>query len=871
MAKTYVFNFDQGGIGDITLLGDKGANLAQINQLGLNIPFGFTITTDGCKYFLEKGSIPNDLLEQIMRGLKSIEKVSSMRFGDTSTPLLLSIRTGSNPTIKGLSKTIINLGMNDTITSHLIRQSKNPVFAWECYSRFVKDYCTIVAGIDTQIIKDTEAEIRATARGLPEPEVLQKLVSQYKKIYKKETKKAFPQDVMDQLLEAIAVCLKSCTSAVAQNYLRAHNLPLDLGCAVSVQAMAFGNYDMSSGVGVVHTRNPASGEKAISGEMLRRAQEKSGLTSTYTYDMSELKIENPALYTEIEKACKEIEAFYQDVKSIEFCVQSGKLYIMQVEETSRSPFASVKIALDLANERVLTKNQALLKVDATGMSTLMQPVVEPVRAEGSKILAEGVCGYPGSATGVIALSTEAALMYAGKGESVIFIKDRFSVHDTDGIAVSSGIIALQNGYNSFASIIARSKSLPCIIGCKRLTININARTLKMGGLNYKEGDKITFDADNAKVYGESLPLVEPELTGDFGTLMDWAKEKQNISLYTDADTPQKIKRGQELGASGVGLLRTENMFFHPQKLTHLRQFFIAPTQKLRDDALKAIYKYQLADFIQVFKQNGDDEINIRLMDITISDVLPNTVAELQALAKQFGVKYEDLKIPYYELKQINPTLGIRGCRMLIMHPEFVELQVNAIFNAAFESKRRTNKMPKINIIIPMVTILPEYELLEKQVRTIADAVLAANKRIKCNYTVGCMIETPRACLIADELAKIADFVTIGTNDLTQLTFGFSRDDCMKFLQDYYDDYLIYKDPFVMLDKHGVFELIRIAVEKIRKVNKEIPIWILGDIVSDPESVKLALELNINKISCVPNKIPGTALAIAQSNIENSTK
>ncbi len=867
MAKNYVFGFDQGGIGDSVLLGDKGANLAQIYNLGLNIPFGFTITTDGCKYFLKKGTLPTDLFEQILRGVKLIEKKTNMRLGDTSTPLLLSVRTGAYPITRGLASTIINLGMNDSIASNLTRRSGNPVFAWECYSRFIRDYSIVVAGIKPDLLKEIEADIRSTSRGIPEPEILQKVVTQYKKLFKKETKKAFPQDSTEQLIEAIKVCLRSCTSPVAQNYLRAQNLPLDAGCAVSVQAMAFGNYDMQSGVGVVHTRNPISGEKKISGEMLRRAQEKSSLQSSYTYDMAELKQENPALYTEIEKACAKIESFYQDVKSIEFCVQSGTLYIMQVENTIRSPYASVKIALDLARERVLTKNQALQKVDASGLGTLMQPIIEPNRAEASRVLAEGVCGYPGSASGVIALSVESALTYAGKGESVIFIKDNFNIHDTDGIAVSSGIISLQGGYNSFASVFARNKALPCIIGCRRLSVNMNSRLLKIGGLNYKEGDKISFDASNAKVYGEMLPLIEPDLSGDLGTLIEWSKVKQNIAVYADADTVSKIKRGQELGAEGVGLVRTENMFFHPQKLTQLRQFFIAPNEKLRTDALKAIYKYQLADFIQLFKQNGDDEINIRLMDITISDVLPSTVGELQSLAKQFGVKYEELKIPYYELKQTNPTLGIRGCRMLIMHPEFVELQVKAIFNAAFESKRRTNKMPKINIIVPMVTLLPEYEILEAQVRKIADAVLNENKRIKCEYHVGCMIETPRACLIADKLAEIADFVTIGTNDLTQLTFGFSRDDCMKFLQDYYDDYLIYKDPFVMLDKNGVFELIKIAVNKIRSNKKDIPIWLMGDIVSDPESIALALQLNIDKLSCVPNKIPGTILAIAQANLK----
>ncbi len=868
MAKNYVFGFDKGGVGDTMLLGDKGANLAQIYQMGLNIPFGFTITTDGCQYYLRNGAIKNDLLEQIMYGIKAIEKNTEMIFGDPTTPLLLSVRTGSSPVTKGLAPTVINLGMNDAITSHLIRQHDNPVFAWECYSRFMRDYCGVVGKIDAETLRSVESEIRSSARGIPEPEILQKTVAQYKKLYKKHTKKAFPQDVTEQLFECVKAGFESWLSPVTQNFLRAHNLPLNTGCAVSVQAMAFGNYDMASGVGVVNTRNLVTGEKEITGEILRRAQEKSSLQKNYTYDMAELKSANPSLYLELEQACDKIEKFYQDVKSVEFCVQAGTLYIMQVEDATRSPYASAKIAYDLCREKLITKDEAICKVDANGMSTLMQSAIDPMRATASCVLAEGICGYPGSCSGVVALSVESALHYSGKGESVIFVKENFSVHDTDGIAVASGIIALQGGYNSFASIIAKSKALPCIIGCKRISINLNAKTLKIGGLNYKEGDKITIDADKSKVYGEALPLVEPNLDGDFGTLIDWAKSKQNIMIYADADVPARIKRAQELGAQGVGLVRTENMFFHPQKLNSLRQFFIAPNEKCRADALKSIYKYQFADFIKLLTQNGDNEINIRLLDITISDVLPNTVGELQSLAKTMGVSYDELKAPYYELKQTNPTLGIRGCRMLIMHPEFIDLQVSAIFNAVFETKRRTNKMPKVNIIIPMVSLLPEYEILEKAVRKSAQAVLDTNKRIKCEYKVGCMIETPRACLIADELSKIADFVTFGTNDLTQLTYGFGRDDCMKFLQDYYDDYIIYKDPFVMLDRNGVYELIRIAVDKIRMVKPDMPIWLLGDIVSDPESIALALNLNIKRISCIPNKIPGTILAIAQANIKN---
>jgi len=868
MAKNYVFGFDKGSVGDVALLGDKGANLAQIHQMGLNIPFGFTITTDGCKYYLNKGELLNDLLEQIMRGVRAIERDSGLIWGDNVNPLILSVRTGAYPIVKGLAPTILNVGMNDTITSHLVKNSETPVFAWECYARFMRDYCLVVGGIDADSLHQLESEIRSNSRGIPEPEILQKLVSQYKKLFKKTTHEAFPQDVTTQLLNCIKASLVSIRSSVAQNYLRAHNIPTDSGCAVSVQAMAFGNYDMSSGVGVVHTRNLSTGEKEITGELLRRAQEKSALQKNYTYDMAELKEANPSLYAELEKACAQIERFYQDVKSIEFCVQQGTLYIMQVYNAPRSPYASVRFAIDLCRERIINREEAITKVDANGISTLMQPTIDPVRASASRVLAEGVSGYPGSASGVLALSTESALQFAGKGENVIFIKDSFSPHDTDGIAVSAGIVALQGGHNSFASLFSKSKALPCIVGCnKRITIGSNLKSIKLGGLNYKEGDRITIDCEKAKVYGEALPLIEPHLDNDVGTLISWTKASRSIQIYADADTPSQINRAKELEAKGIGLVRTENMFFSPQKLTALRHYLLASDEKSRADILKTIYKYQFADFIKLFTANGEDEINIRLLDITISDVLPHTVGELQNLAKSMKTDYDELKAKYYELKQVNPTLGIRGCRMLIMHPAIIDLQVSAIFNAVFETKRRTGKMPKVNIIVPMVSLLPEYEIVEKTVRASAQKVFDNNKRIKCTYSVGCMIETPRACLIADKLAQIADFISFGTNDLTQLTFGFSRDDSMKFLQDYYDDHLIYRDPFVMLDNNGVFELINLATQKIRSVKKDMPIWLLGDIVSDPQSIALALNLNIDRVSCVPNKIPGTAIAIAQGNIK----
>ena len=868
MSKKYVFNFDEGGISDYALLGLKGANLAQINRLNLPIPFGFTISTDGCKYYLRNHCIlPTDFIEQILRGLKAIENESGLVYGDSGNPLLLSIRTGASVPCKGLARTLINVGMNDAITSGLVRiNHKNPTFAWECYSRFIRDYGVIVTKLDEKLFKDAEFSIRKENSGLPEPDILQKIISQYKKIYRKGAKRAFPQDVAEQLFESIRACLESWNSNMAQDYRRSNNIDDSLGCAVSVQQMAFGNYDINSGVGVAYTRNPITGEKAVTGEMLRKAQEKSKLSSTYTYDMEELKKANPALYMKLENACAQIENFYQDMQALEFCVQSGNLYIMQVESATRSPSASVKIAVDLAKERVLTKQQALLKVDAEGVKALMQPEFDKSREVASRVLAEGVCAYPGCASGVIALSSTMALQYASLGEKVILVQETLNPKDAEGIAVASGIITLKGGYNSYASVVARNKCIPCIIECKRLTFNEVTHAVKLGGLNYKEGDKISIDALKAKVYGEALPLKEPTIDGDLELVLEWAKAKQPITIYTDADTPQKVARGIELGATGIGLVRTENMFYEADRLLALRKFFLAPDEKTKSSALKSIFKYQIADFTQLFEQSRDRDINIRLIDATLNELLPATQNDLRGLAREMGAKYEDIKTIYNDLKQTNPILGIRGCRMLVMHPELAKTQVTAIFNALLDVRRRLKVTPKLKITVPMVSILPEFEILERLIRETAQTALSRTK-FEVEYEIGCMLETPRSCMIADKIAEKADFVCFGTNDLTQLTFGFSSDDCMKFLNEYYDDNLIYADPFKTLDKKGVHELISLALDKIRSVKAKMPVFMLGDIVADTDSLKQALDLKINKISCVPNKIPSAIIAQAQAVIK----
>ncbi len=870
MAKKYIFNFNEGCIADFMLLGEKGANLAQIHQLGLPIPFGFTISTDGCKQFLKNNEISNDMFEQIMKGLKAIEKETEKVYGDSEAPLLLSIRTGSTQKCAGLAKTIINVGINDEIASKMSKANKNLNFAWECYSRFIKDYAVMVKKLDNQIFKDIEYELRATNKGYPEPEILQKLISNYKKIYKKLTKESFPQDVMEQLVNCLKACLSSWQSNRAKDFRRSNNISDDLGCAVSVQAMAFGNKDMASGVGVAHTRNHINGDKNIAGELLRNAQEKSSLNSTFTYTLDELKEVNPAIHAELSKAARIIEEYYQDVKAIEFCIESSKLYIMQIEQAFPTPQANIKIAVDMERERVINKSEALLNVAPSGLKTLMQPSIQDLKTNASRVLAEGECGYPGCASGVIALSASMALTYASEGKSVIFIQDEFSPKDIEGIAISAGLITLKKGLTTYAGTIAKNKTIPCITNCKRLTYNETNHTIKLGGLNYKEGDKITINASKGYVYGEALALTPSKIENELGTVISWAKHYQKLGVYADCDTPEQVERALELGAVGVGLVRTENMFYQVDRLNALRKYLLSPNKEVKHEVLKQISKYHSSDLIQLFAKIGDRPVTVRLFDATLNEFLPHTQNELRAIARDLKLEYSEIKPILNEINQTNPLLGVRGCRMLIKNMDFAEMQIKTILIALQEVKRHYGFTPQVKLLVPMVSVLTEFEILQRLIRAVEQKAQQYNKN-KITFEIGCMIETPRACFIAHKLAEHADFVCFGTNDLTQLTFGFSRDDCMKFLNDYYADNLIYNDPFTSLDPYGVFELINNATQQIRKVKPDMPIWLLGDIDSDTKTLEQALQLNIDYISCAPNNIPAAILAQAQAIIGQKSK
>lgn len=863
MSKKYVFDFTEGGNGDVALLGIKGGNLASMTQMGLPVPVGFNITTECCRKFLnDNNTLSHEMTDQILRAISRIEKEIDLKFGDEDNPLLFSVRTGASVAMKGLTATVLNIGLNDEIVSKIVRSTKNPVFAWELYCRFIRDYVTCI-GLDVSLFREVENKIRIDEAGTPEPELLQKIISQFKRLYKKLTKEAFPQDVRIQLMTVISHALMSWNSETAKIYRRVNNIDDNLGCAVSVQAMVYGNYDMESGVGVANTRNTITGQNEVTGEYVRRSQDKNMLKSKVTYDMAELKKENKSVYLVIENACKKLERYFQDVMTIEFCVQSSKVFIMQVEKAKRTPQASVKTAVEMTGNRIFGKKQALLHIEPSGVRTLLQPAFDSDRTSYSRVLGEGLCAYPGCACGVIALSSAMALQYASEGKSVILVRESTSAQDAEGFEVASGIITTTGGSQCHASIVARAKALPCITSCKRLSINENTHAVKLGGMNYREGDFISMDAEKGVVYGEVLPLKEMDLTGDLETIIEWAKPFVSIPIYADASTPEKVKRALDLGADGIGLVRTENMFYKSDRLPLMRKFLLAADAKMQESALKSMQRAQTADFIDLFEVVGSKEINVRLMDPPLHKFLPNSQNTLRAMAREMGLSYDEIRENADALMQENPMMGIRGCRLLIMFPELIEMQVTAVINALIEVRKKTRKTPKISFIIPLVTMVPEFEAVERGIRR---AVELQKDKIKFDfdYKIGCMLETPRSCLIADKIAQVADFVCFGCNDLTQLSFGFSRDDCTKFLRDYYADNLMYSDPFFNLDKNGVFELMEIAVNKIREVNPKMQIWMFGEHSSDPSSIKLAMQLKIDRVSCVPAKVPSVVLAQAQA-------
>ncbi len=866
MANKFVFNFLDDNC-DIVSVGIKGMNLHRMATLGLAVPPGFTITAEASQRFFSSGKLSEAVLSEIWRGVKDIENQFENGFGDFERPLLLSVRTGASENVRGLNKAVLNVGINDEITSNILKNSKNKTFAWDVYRKFILDYSVWVKKLDLAAMLEIEKATKEKYASFSDEEKLQHIIEELKLYYKKQTKELFPQDIKVQLISTIEACMQSWNSEIAKNYRVMHNIADELGCAITVQAMVFGNYNTSSGIGIAHSRSLSTGEDEIEGVYLRKEQNTDVLANKQTYTIQEMKEVMKPTYNLLENILKTLERENKDVMSINFCVQDEKLWMLSMWEAEQTPEARVRSVTEMAINQIITKKQAISLVDSNSLQYILQPSIRPEEESSIKEMGKGRCAFPGCATGRLALSTEKAIEYSYKDDPVILVIRDVSALDSEALATISGLVTLRGAQISYAGMYAKSKGLPCVVNTKGVSINKADRVLRCGGLTVAEGEYVSMNATTGKLYFGKLNLDTPQVQNSVGTLVSWALAENKIPIYADVDTYPQEMRAFEMQARGVGLVRTENMFFVNNRLKLLQQFLLSSSAETRERALDKLSDELVKDFVKIIAGSGGRLVNIRLIDTLLHKMLPNDKAELNALAASLGISSDELNSEYTNFIQSNPQMGMRGCRLLILYPELIDMQVGAICDAMALVMKKTKQMPRANIIVPFVSMLAELEYVTKEVRS---TIRFNEDKYEMDFgiKVGCMLETPRSCLCADMMAEHCEFLCIGTNDLTELTFGISRDDCAKFLNQYYADSLMYSNPFVAMDINGVAELVEVAVSRARLRKTNIPIWLFGDQNANPVAIELALKSGINFLSCAPIKIPSVIIAQAQAKIKN---
>ena len=859
------------------LLGGKGANLAEMANLGISVPPGFTITTEVCTYYIEKGKYPESLEEEIKENLKRLEEETGKKFGDADNPLLVSVRSGARISMPGMMDTVLNLGLNDTTVNGLIKQTGNERFAYDAYRRLIQMFGNVVMGIEGEkfeelIEKEKEAknvknDIDLTA------EDLKKLVQSFKEVVKKEKKEEFPQDVFKQLRMAINAVFASWNNRRAINYRKIHKIPDDWGTAVNVQAMVFGNMGNDSGTGVGFTRNPATGEKKIYGEYLVNAQGEDVVAGIRTpQPLSQLKEDMPKVYQELLEVTQRLEKHYRDVQDFEFTIEKGRLYLLQTRTGKRTAQAAVKIACDMVKEGLITKEEALMRVEPGQLNQLLHRRIDPEAKV--NILAKGLPASPGAATGKIVFSADRAVELAKDGEKVILVRRETSPEDIHGMAVAQGILTARGGMTSHAAVVARGMGKCCVAGCEAIRVEEKERKFTVNGRVFKEGDFITLDGSTGRVIEGKVPMLEPKLSGDFEMLMRWADEVRTLGVRANADTPKDARMARQMGAEGIGLCRTEHMFFGEDRLPFVQKMIMAKNKEEREEALEKLEPMQRGDFKEILREMEGLPVIIRLLDPPLHEFLPNyenLLVEINTLRLKKGdekeiAEKERILERVLALREMNPMLGHRGCRLGITFPEVYNMQAKAVFEAAAELVQEGIKVYP-EIMIPLVATQRELSILREEIEGIAQEVME-EKKVKFEYKIGTMIELPRAALCADKIAEVADFFSFGTNDLTQTTFGFSRDDAEgKFIPLYLEKKILKDDPFQVLDQEGVGELVRIGTEKGRKANKDLEIGICGEHGGEPSSVKFCHRVKMNYVSCSPYRVPIARLAAAQARLE----
>ena len=882
MAK-WVYTFGDGkaeGRADLRdLLGGKGAGLAEMADLGLPVPPGFTITTEVCSYFYANGNTyPPDLEVQVGDALAHVARIASKSFGARDNPLLLSVRSGARASMPGMMDTVLNLGLNDETVEALAKRSGDRRFAYDSYRRFITMYSGVVLGVDYQHFEEILADHKERHGYALDTEVTAeewvKLVERYKERVQEEHGQAFPQDPQQQLWGAISAVFGSWMNARAKTYRRLHNIPESWGTAVNVQAMVFGNMGDASATGVAFTRNPSTGERSLYGEFLINAQGEDVVAGIRTpqeiteaarkeADSTKPSLEHlfPEAFAELARIYQVLERHYRDMLDLEFTIEQGKLWMLQTRAGKRTAKAALRIAIELANEGLISKEEAVTRVEPASLDQLLHPTIDP-KAE-RKVIATGLPASPGAASGEIVFSSDDAEARKAEGRKVILVRVETSPEDIHGMHAAEGILTTRGGMTSHAAVVARGMGKPCVSGAGAIRVDAARRTLSASGMTLKEGDLLTIDGSTGQVLAGRIRMIEPELSGEFGTLMGWADAVRKLGVRANADTPNDARVALKFGAEGIGLCRTEHMFFDEDRIQAVREMILADEEKTRRAALAKLLPMQRADFVELFEIMRGLPVTIRLLDPPLHEFLPHGEKEIAEVAAAMGADPKKLAARAQELQEFNPMLGFRGCRIAIAYPEIAEMQARAIFEAAIEAGRRTGKPVVPEVMVPLIATRAEFDLVKAGIDAMAEAV-AKETGEKIAYQVGTMIELPRAALLAGEIAEAAEFFSFGTNDLTQTTFGISRDDAASFLGIYTARGILLGDPFVSVDQQGVGELVRIGVERGRKARPKLKVGICGEHGGDPASVAFFHHLNLDYVSCSPFRVPIARLAAAQA-------
>ena len=873
MSKKYVYMFSEGNASMRNLLGGKGANLAEMTRLGLPIPQGFTITTEACTEYNEGGKeFTPEMKAQIDEALAKLEEIAGKKLGDTENPLLVSVRSGARASMPGMMDTVLNLGLNDISVEGLAKKTGNPRFAWDSYRRFIMMFSDVVIGVSKskfeRLLDEYKEKVGAKYDTDLSAEDLKTVAQEFKRLYLEDQGKEFPQDPKEQMYEAAKAVFRSWDNPRAFVYRRMNDIPYSWGTAVNVQMMVFGNMGDTSGTGVAFTRNAATGEKAMLGEYLVNAQGEDVVAGVRTpKPIAKLAEDMPEVYKEFMAIADKLEKHYKDMQDMEFTVEEGKLFFLQTRNGKRTAPAALKIAVDMVDEGLITEEEALMKVEPKQLDQLLHPAFDAAALKAAKEIGKGLPASPGAAAGKVVFTAEDAKAWAEAGERVVLVRLETSPEDIEGMVAAEGILTVRGGMTSHAAVVARGMGTCCVSGCEEIKMNEEAKTFELGGMTIKEGDYISLDGSTGKIYPLDIPTVEPEISGDFARFMAWADAKRALKVRTNADSPKDAKIALDFGAEGIGLTRTEHMFFESERILNFRKVILSDNVEEREAALAGIEPYQKADFVGIYEAMGERPVTIRLLDPPLHEFLPQTDEEYEAVAKEMGKTVEELKIKGRGLHELNPMMGHRGCRLAVSYPEIARMQTRAIIEAAIQVKKEKGFNIVPEIMIPLVGEIKELKYVKSVIVEVADKLIA-DAGIEMKYLVGTMIEIPRAALTADAIATEAEFFSFGTNDLTQMTYGLSRDDAGKILADYIDKNIYEGDPTAKLDQTGVGQLMEIAVTKAKPVRPDIHLGICGEHGGDPSSIEFCHKIGLDYVSCSPFRVPIARLAAAQAQITN---